>query len=360
MTARQFNLRLDHAAGLTADAVVGDTVFQVLVGVREGRRLRAALLEIARMADAPWVKHAVLVLDGPTLSPSRLREEWDGALSVLSTHLLDRLMIMMRTDKHWTGFPTPPSASLREVLEQVLDHERSAGAASVRGSANAWHEILRLLVHQWLLAKGPVTVGWLKNSSGYSHPTVAKILDRFEHDLVQSGRGVELERFPREEWTRLLALSDAARRTRRYTDRSGQPRSPASLLGRLRELQRADVAVGGVAGALHYCPRLDIVGSPRLDLLVHCGSGDVDYEFVQRLDPGLQPTTHPRENATLVVHLLRRPVSLFEPSGDGPPWADPVECLIDLQDARLEPQAQQFVTDLRSRATAPDRGDRAT
>jgi hypothetical protein len=48
-----------------------------------------------------------------------------------------------------------------------------------------------------------------------------------------------------------------------------RPRSPEVLLQRLSELNRSDIAVGGVLGARHYFPGLDLVGTPRLDLVVH-------------------------------------------------------------------------------------------
>jgi hypothetical protein len=44
-----------------------------------------------------------------------------------------------------------------------------------------------------------------------------------------------------------------------------------------------------------------------------------------------------------VIHALRRAESLFQPGEDGLPWADPVECLLDLHEARLESQALEFL-----------------
>ena len=211
-------------------------------------------------------------------------------------------------------------------------------------SSEAHHEILRILIHQWLLGKGPIAVSSLMEISGTSHPTVSRSLERFDHYLKRhSDRSVELRSFPREEWARLLAVSDEVRGTVRFADRSGQARSPDSLLRRLRQLQRQDIAVGGVLGAKHYQPSFDLVGNPRLDLSLHSGRKPADLSFVERLDPGLEKTVRRDESPTLVIHTIRRAESLFQPGEDGLPWADPVECLLDLHEARLESQALEFL-----------------
>jgi len=357
MADLRFGFRLDHVPGFVADAVLGDTIFEVLSGLRDGRRLRAALVDMARAADAEWVKHVVLVLDRPRITVTRLREEWNGARSVFRPDLFDRLAIAVRDEAGWDGIPSAPDSSQQAVIEQILNHEGPWTVTHARGSANASQDILRLLVHQWLLGKGPATIKWLMKTSGYSYPTVAKGVDQLGFYLKRDRGGVELKQFPRDEWIRLLAVSDAARQTVRFTDRSGQPRSPVSLMRRLRQLRRTDIAVGGIWGAAHYHPDLDLVGNPRLDLSLHSKKANADYGFVQRLDPGLEQTTSRGEAATLVIHLVRRRESLFEPSDEGSPWADPVECLLDLHEARLEAQARDFLRSFTAtRAAALTRG----
>ena len=141
----------------------------------------------------------------------------------------------------------------------------------------------------------------------------------------------------------MLAVSDEVRGTVRFADRSGQARSPESLLRRLRKIGRQDVAVGGVLGAKHYQPSLDLVGNPRLDISIHSGRKTADLSFVEPLDPGLEKTVKRDESPTLVIHTIRRAASLFQPGEDSIPWADPVECLLDLHEARLESQALEFL-----------------
>ena len=160
---------------------------------------------------------------------------------------------------------------------------------------------------------------------------------------------MELKSFPRGEWARLLAVSDQVRSTACFVDTSGQPRSLERLMRQLQELKRADIAVGGVYGAKHYHPELDLVGSPRLDLTMHCPHEMRDLSFVKRLDPGLETIEGPGKPARLVVHVLRRKESFFKRGADGSLLADPVECLLDLHEARLEPQALEFLNMLIAR-----------
>ena len=324
--------------------MMGNTVYEVLVESRDTRRLRAALMEMARVVSTDKMYRVVLVLDEPAITESRLREEWQGAGAVIRPELFGRLAMAIRQSGRWTGVPVSPDASEVPVLDEILRHEISRRPAGSGRNSEAHHEILRILIHQWLLGRGPVAVSALMEISGTSHPTVARSLERLDHYLTRhSDRSVELRIFPREEWARLLAVSDDVRNTVRFVDRSGQARSPESLLRRLRQLQRPEIAVGGVLGAKHYQPSLDLIGNPRLDLSIHSGRKVADLSFVERLDPALERATQRDASPTLVIHHIRRAESLFQPGADHLPWADPVECLLDLHEARLESQALEFL-----------------
>jgi hypothetical protein len=129
----------------------------------------------------------------------------------------------------------------------------------------------------------------------------------------------------------------------RFADRSGQPESPPVLLRRLEAVAPLGVAVGGVAGARQYHPELDIIGLPRLDLSVHAPTRDADIGFLSRLDPALKPVGDPAEPARVVLHFVRHAEPLFTPNPGGLPWADPVECLLDLDEGGLQAQALEFM-----------------
>jgi hypothetical protein len=129
----------------------------------------------------------------------------------------------------------------------------------------------------------------------------------------------------------------------RFVDRSGEPGSAVALQRRLAQVAPVGVALGGVAGARHHQPEIDIVGLPRLDLSVHAPGKDADIGFVRRLDPALQPVQDAREPALLVLHFIRHRDALFGPGPGGVPVADPVECLLDLHECGLEAQALEFL-----------------
>ena len=142
-----------------------------------------------------------------------------------------------------------------------------------------------------------------------------------------------------------VAKSTTIRATRFYADRSGLPRPAATLLEKLKDLGSDDIAVGGVLGARHYVPQLDLVGTPRLDVTIHRDQTNESIaKWVRRLDPGLVPA-EPGESVYLAVHTLSMPRNYFT-TGAGMVWADEVDCLLDLHEARLEQQALELLDSL--------------
>ena len=189
-----------------------------------------------------------------------------------------------------------------------------------------------------------MTSKWIAETAGCTYPTVAAALERLEKYLTrQSDRSVELGSFPRDEWSRFVANADHIRGTCRYADRSGQPRPIDALLTRLQRVKPPGVAIGGVLGAKRLFPALDLVGTPRLDLTVQSRRREPDLGFLRQLDSALQPAEQD-EPARLVIHVLHQPVVFFESEADGTLWADPVECLLDLHELRLEAQAVEFLS----------------
>jgi hypothetical protein len=95
-----------------------------------------------------------------------------------------------------------------------------------------------------------------------------------------------------------------------------------------------------------------LIGTPRLDLTLHCRARQPDIGFLRQLDPALKPARR-EEPARLVIHLLRYPHRFSETDADGILWADPVECLLDLHEMRLESQALEFLQALTPKAGTP-------
>lgn len=126
-----------------------------------------------------------------------------------------------------------------------------------------------------------------------------------------------------------------SRLTKRYSDRSGQPRSIDSLLKRLARIEHVNIAVAGTLGAQRIYPEIDLIGTPRLDLTVHCPDKYLNIDFVKKLDPALKEELNLEKPASLVIHCIRRKKAFFTTNSNGISWADPVECLLDLHEMSL-------------------------
>jgi hypothetical protein len=304
-----------------------------LVGLDAVRTLRAEVMGLALAADREPDAVRVLRLEAPRMTSDRIAEEWGRATRVLRPSLRRRLKV-----ECVPGRPGPAASA---------DDE----AAIVRLPPPDFpFVVLKLLVSRWLVGGGPLTARWLAQAAGCSYPTVLGAIRQIG-SAVRRGpaRRVALAGFPRREWARLLVVADRVRSTVRFADRSGRPRAATSLAERLRGIRPDGVAVGGVLGARHHHPELDIVGLPRLDVSVHAPGRSADLTFVRRLDPGLEATSDPVAPARLVVHFVRHADPLFEKARKGLPVADPAECLLDLHEAGLEPQAVELVSGMRAR-----------
>ncbi|MBI4702992.1 MAG: hypothetical protein HY744_17895 [Deltaproteobacteria bacterium] len=342
-------MRFNHEV----DAEIGRTLVEIKSGLDAVRNLQLGILQLALALDErSRGQRALLVVAAPTMSQARLQAEWQSTVKALRRDLAGRLHLVLYDGGRFQGLPVGHDAAFLSKLDRLVRHELDRGAARLpRGEV--FYEILKLLVHSWMLNSGPMTSDALAKAAGCSYPTVADALRRLGRAIARrSYRRVELAYFPKDEWAALVAVSDRVRSTMRFSDRSGQPRPPESLLRRLRSLGRSDIAVGGVLGARHDAPELDIVGLPRLDLTVHSRESRADLSFVERLDPALRPAENRDEPVALAVHFVQRPEPLFSQAPDKTLWADPVECLLDLHEARLEPQALEFLRHFEDRRKA--------
>ena len=302
---------------------------------------RDAFLKLSTAWNKERAGRAFLVLVEPAVSEARLHEEWSKAKDVLSRTVADSLCLVVIKDGEPTGDVKEMPSSLKRRLNRLCKSDE-IGRHLKRPKYQ--FEVLKLLVRQWLLGKGPVKTKWLMEKIDCSYPTVARVLDGLRGELrFGPYRTIELARFPHKAWQELLALSDEVRATVRFKDTSGQPRSPKSLLKRLMRLDLENVALGGTMGAREWHPLLDLEGDPRFDICVHAPGSSLDLDFVEKLDPALREIENPKEPASLVVHVVRRQMSFFDEERAVGRLADPVECLLDLHELRLESQAREFV-----------------
>jgi len=315
------------------------------------RNFRSILFEMAYWLAQNPKNRGLLVLAESRITENRLNEEMQRAARVFHPDALSRLSVAISKEGRYHGLPKNLGNEFTSWLDALVRKGSGSPPAKTRDS---FYLILEILMHQWLLHKGPMTTDWLMKAVGCSYPTVAGALGRLAHVLHRSSdRKVELRNFPKEEWARLLAASDRIRSTVRFADVSGKPRPLENHLRRLEKLKIPNLGIGGVVGARHYHPNLDLIGTPVLNFSLHCPDGVMDLEFIAKLDPALKLVRDPLAPAQVIVHAVRRANAFFQPRKEGLAWADPAECLLDLQEAKLETQAGEFLEALQKRVEKP-------
>ncbi|HOW96494.1 MAG TPA: hypothetical protein P5567_00385 [Kiritimatiellia bacterium] len=324
-----------------ADLVSDSAIVEVKASLTAARGLRDALTSLAITLAEQQQKRGYLLLLDPGLSKTFLETELQRLKVALRPGIAERLHLVAAKGGKLTegthAIPQDDYMLLRRALNRQEDQRTGLPAP------NKQNEVFLLMIHQWVTGKGPMTSKWLEDTVGCHYRTVANAIDQLGHAVQRhSDRSVSFKYFPEQDWGRLLAVAQKTRATMLYADASDQPRSPESLLRRMKSLNRKDIAVGGVLGTKRYYNELDIVGTPRLDLCIHCPDNRVDLGFVHMLDPALERTRDTHRPARLAIHFVRRQDALFDRDQNGAQWADPVECLLELYHARLDQQARSF------------------
>ncbi|MDP8239177.1 MAG: hypothetical protein P9X24_08810 [Candidatus Hatepunaea meridiana] len=345
--------------GYKPDTQLDDVWIDVKLKPNGFRNLRSSFLGLASwIVDYPE-ESGLLVLVDPRFSKSRLSEEWQLAKQSLHPEVVTRLHLVVVIDNHCTGLPEHLGNEFRERLDKFVMEEfnrkHSYHSSNDIGHRRpqSFYDIFKVILNLWLLDKGPVTTKWLMEATGCSYPTVARALNRLEYCLQRHrNRQIELRYFPKEEWARIIANIGEIQLTARFADRSGQPRSPEAHLNRLKQLSFDNIAIGGVLGAKYYNPDLDLIGTPRLDISMHSVTKLVDHNFIKKLDPALKEVIDPLYPVNVVVHIVSITDPLFRVDTGGFKWADPVQCLLDLHEARLESQAIELREFLQSKRSS--------
>ena len=339
---------LKHAKSLIRykpDFQWGDTAVELKTDPHSFRNIRDGLMQLVYyLADQPN-RRGLLLLDHPRIADAALKEEWRLAEQSLKKSVLDRLSVAVKRGDEINVLAGQLKPTLRKHVHDLILREEHFPRVKMRPASEA--VFLMLLLH-WFRRSGPLTTNYLMQAVGCSYPTVATTVQRLGSWIKRlSDRSIQLCGFPTEEWQRVVAMRDRAHPIIRYVDRSGQPRSPETLLERASHLDNKDLAVGGVIAARHYYPEVDLRGTPRLDLTVHCPpKGQPDLSFVERLDPALERSEDNNEPASLAIHVLTTQKEFFTPASHGLPLADEVDCLLSMHDARLDAQAKEFLNHL--------------
>lgn len=386
-------------------------VFAVKLRRQGIRDVRDATLQLAAFLGASQdpIARGFILVSLTRISPARVLNEWLAAKSVFLPEISRKLCLIALID----GQPVwePHNADLQRAAERFRkfvaqiderwDPDGQIGldfrwptAAPARQLTTSWKhlEVEKLLLHYWLLHRGPIGIGKVAAKVGCSYPTVKEATAGMIRDgIVRTGTSGALEmlKYPRERWTALITAAQQIYTPVEFFDATGEPGAVEALLKRLRVANRwpEGVAMGGVAAGRHWNPDFDLNGAPRVDLVLHVPRRNdhappADLKFVRQLDPALTPrrndflaTPHRMLTAAekalsqtaagaaqvqafhrqlgpapvLVIHPIHRQDPLFSRSPDQAlPWADPVETILHLNLMGLTAQAGELVSRLRS------------
>ncbi len=325
------------------DAEVGNALIEVKFATDALRTVRTGLMQLAYALSRRPNSEGYLVLVNSGITAVRLRKEWERTKSVLNPQIAKRITLCKKEKDGYLGIPDILTGEMQSILDNVVVSEQArSGMRLLRPDYTLI--IAKILLNRWATSEKPVTADHLAQVAGCSYPTVARAVGQLG-SLVErtSDRRISLRYFPKEIYFRLAANSDKFRASTRYSDSTGQSRPPEKHVKRIEQLDVPGLALGGVLGARHYCPDLNLVGTPRLDLELHAYRWRVGLEFMKELDPALRIEPDPLKPANVVVHFIQQKDPLFTRRNEGLQWADPMDCLLDLQEARLDEQASQFM-----------------
>tara|TARA_R100000027_G_scaffold64353_1_gene57747 strand:+ start:2555 stop:3610 length:1056 start_codon:yes stop_codon:yes gene_type:complete len=329
------------------DARFGNTVLEYKRGIKDVRMLRDSLTQLAMTVGHDPMIYGILLLDEPKISADRIQGEWEGFRSIIRDEITDRLSLF---PKYGTEEQSPElfrnsspldSSTIHELFHQLQRKDPKKHSRN----PDAFSTILKILLLYWFRGLGPVSSSHLGDLADCSYPTIKAAREKLEKYLKEDPRrGVELRRFPESAWTKLLADSEDVRQTRRFV--SAAPRPALKNAEKANKLSSVQYAIGGIIGARHHFPGIDLVGEPRLDLIAFQQSDREIEKAISKIDPSLRPA-ETGQTAQVVIHRLHRRESYFQEDKDGRTVTDEVECLLDLYDARLDQQAQEFLDHLK-------------
>ena len=302
---------------------------------------------IYAISDQEFSGKIILLLIEPNISYIRLYEEWQKAKKAFRMDVFSNIIICIFQKGQLISIPEALNNELTDALLKVCKEEQ-LNTNNPLPKVDYKAEIYKIIIYRWLIKAGPMTSDWLSKTVGCNYRTVANTLQSLGNTIIRhSDRSVELKYFPKDVWEWLIVNSNKSRLTKYYSDRSGHPRSIESLIKRLSKVK--DIAIAGTFGSKHYQEDIDLIGDPRLDLTVHCPGKYFNADFIKKIDPALEEDVHKNNPASMALHFIRRKKPFFKSNPNGIAWADPVECLLDLHEMRLEPQALELLNYLQTK-----------
>lgn len=313
--------------------------------LRNTRDLQAAIVSLAAELVGHRGGGRLTVVDS-AISPGTVRREWERLLHALDPAIRSRMRLdieQRETPRLWEY------SSLHDPMD-VIPLDRP----------NYRYEVLRLLLGASLTLSGADSLKGLVDRIGASQTPIREaIIDLKRAGIIQvSGRRLCV--LPGELSRESLARMGALPQMLRFRfERGAQIRSPKELVERVLPLlvsidpkdRWARAALSGAPVALADIPQLDLMGTPRLDLVVQVPRGAKLFGggLLHRLDQGLELEPSILAPAPVAVTLVRAEASFFRVANLGQArCAFPADVFLALLDMGLRDQALQYAKDMRT------------
>jgi hypothetical protein len=319
--------------------------------LRNTRELRAETLDLAARLAASQAAGRMTVMD-PVVSEAAIREEWDRLIPAITPEVRDRMSLAI---KHG-GDQAEKSPGNIEAGKLSLDRP------------NYRFEVLRLLLGASLEDDGPqpekgiarhiegTQVGLVDVLGASPTPVRSALAALRDAGLIQSLTWLEIapESLSMEQLSRLGALPQTLRF--RF-ERGARIKSPVELVQRAEQLLGANgpnswqlFSLSGTPVAQHEATSLDLIGTPRLDLVANIPRSDklFDADIMRVLDDGLEPEPNVLAPAPVVVTVVRARTRFDRDAGMGDfRSAHPCDVFLSLLDMGLREQALQYAKAVR-------------
>lgn len=316
---------------------------KTLPRLRNKRDLRAEMLALAAALTANKFGGRLTVID-PVISANTVQEEWDRLLPALAPDVGKRLSLLI-TNEAANAAEHPGLIRIRTGMV-LLDRP------------NYRYEVLRLLVGASLEDDGPQPIQGLIDFIGASQTPIRQALTELKQAGVAHSWGHGVELAAEDVSAELMAKMRAQSQTLRFRfERGAQIKPPAALLQRVLPLLHPGapagwekIALSGTPVALADVPKLDLMGTPRLDLVAHVprDAKSFDSKIVRLLDDGLELEPNVLAPAPVVVTLVRAKTEFVRDAGlDHARCAYPMDVFMSLLDAGLREQALQYAKAVR-------------
>jgi hypothetical protein len=277
-----------------------DAIKHVLNKVQSARDLRAEILAMA-FALTDNAKQACLELHDPRIGKAAIDKEWTQALGVLAPEIAGRM--------HLEHFAKTDRDSVTPSRFEISDHFVPIERPNYRFEVLRW--LITASVHQDV--QSVKSLGRLMH---ISRTPIEAALNALEEARLVSrvGRGQYSVR-PEDISKDVLAKLQAFPQMIRFRFGLGStPKSPGQLFSQVNRLTLTsrsdswlhDVYLSGVAGAYAAHHHMDLMGVPRVDLVMHVASRKqaIDTTFMRDLDDGLEPDRSPLGHAPVVLTLV--------------------------------------------------------